>query len=106
MSATPTSPDDARAVDPEPREACDHICLKDADHVERGEPHFYGYEHPSPRHPERAGWHHNDNSWEALVIEHNARVAAEEARDRLIEVLDSIKRDMEVLAALDRETPK
>jgi hypothetical protein len=28
---------------------CDHICLKDAGHVERGEPHFYGYEHPSPR---------------------------------------------------------
>lgn len=28
---------------------CDHICLKDDGHVERDEPHFYGYEHPSPR---------------------------------------------------------
>ena len=31
----------------EPR--CDHICLRDDGHVERGEPHFYGYELPSPR---------------------------------------------------------
>lgn len=31
----------------EPR--CDHICLKGDGHVERGEPHFYGYELPSPR---------------------------------------------------------
>jgi hypothetical protein len=28
---------------------CDHICLKDDGHVERGEGHFYGYELPSPR---------------------------------------------------------
>ena len=28
---------------------CDHICLLDDGHVERGEVHQYGYEHPSPR---------------------------------------------------------
>lgn len=28
---------------------CDHICLLDDGHVERGEPHFYGYENPPPR---------------------------------------------------------
>jgi hypothetical protein len=33
----------------EPTVRCDHICLLDDGHVERGEPHFYGYEHPSPR---------------------------------------------------------
>ena len=33
----------------ERRPMCDHICLKDDGHVERGEPHFYGYELPSPR---------------------------------------------------------
>lgn len=33
----------------EPELRCDHICLKDDGHVERGEPHFYGYEIPSPR---------------------------------------------------------
>lgn len=33
----------------EPVRRCDNICLKDYDHVERGEPHFYGYENPSPR---------------------------------------------------------
>lgn len=37
----------AQEVDPKPR--CDHICLLDADHVRRGEPHFYGYEFPPPR---------------------------------------------------------
>lgn len=25
------------------RDQCDHVCLKGSDHVERGEPHFYGY---------------------------------------------------------------
>ena len=34
---------------PEHMERCDHICLKDARHIEYGEPHFYGYENPSPR---------------------------------------------------------
>jgi hypothetical protein len=34
---------------PEPVRKCDHICLLDEGHVERGEAHFYGYEHPSPR---------------------------------------------------------
>jgi hypothetical protein len=37
------------ASDPNPAPKCDHICLKDEGHVERGEPHFYGYELPSPR---------------------------------------------------------
>lgn len=32
---------------------CDHICLKDDEHVARGEPHFYGYENPPPRITER-----------------------------------------------------
>lgn len=27
---------------------CDHVCLKDHRHVERGEPHFYGYVNPAP----------------------------------------------------------
>jgi hypothetical protein len=40
--------DDVPAV-PEPRVRCDHICLLDDGHVDRGEPHFYGYEIPSPR---------------------------------------------------------
>jgi hypothetical protein len=34
---------------PTPEPMCDHICIRDAGHVERGEPHFYGYELPSPR---------------------------------------------------------
>lgn len=41
--------DGPMVADETPR--CDHICLKDAGHVERGEPHFYGYEIPSPRVP-------------------------------------------------------
>lgn len=41
--------DDERAQVPERTPKCDHICLKDDGHVERGEPHFYGYELPSPR---------------------------------------------------------
>lgn len=43
------SAESVAAVDPHPEPKCDHICLKDDGHVERGEPHFYGYEHPSPR---------------------------------------------------------
>jgi hypothetical protein len=27
----------------EPVVYCEHRCLKDEDHIERGEPHFYGY---------------------------------------------------------------
>lgn len=38
-----------RAAEAVPRKKCDHICLLDDDHVDRGEPHFYGYENPSPR---------------------------------------------------------
>ena len=39
------------AVDVNPRPKCDRLCLclKDPGHVERGEPHFYGYENPPPR---------------------------------------------------------
>jgi len=33
----------------DPKQRCDHICLLTDDHVQRGEPHFYGYELPSPR---------------------------------------------------------
>lgn len=33
----------------QPWEVCDHICLLDAEHTERGDPHFYGYENPGPR---------------------------------------------------------
>lgn len=54
MTAEPTwTPSDAgcEAADPR-RRLCDHICLKDYDHLDRGEPHFYGYEHPSPHTPE------------------------------------------------------
>lgn len=36
-------------IDLNPRPKCDHICLLDAGHVDRGEPHFYGYEMPGPR---------------------------------------------------------
>lgn len=32
---------------PEPQIECGHECLKDNSHVERGEPHFYGYSFPS-----------------------------------------------------------
>ena len=38
----------AQAI-PDPRGKCDHICLKDGEHVGRGELHSYGYENPSPR---------------------------------------------------------
>jgi hypothetical protein len=31
------------------RDLCDHICMLDAGHVERGELHYYCYELPSPR---------------------------------------------------------
>jgi hypothetical protein len=48
-----SSTDPAQAPEPlgqvpidEPQ--CDHICLKDEGHVERGEPHFYGYRVPGP----------------------------------------------------------
>jgi hypothetical protein len=41
--------DETKAQVGEGRPKCDHICLKDDGHVERGEPHFYGYELPSPR---------------------------------------------------------
>lgn len=34
---------------PEYRRRCDHICLLDDGHVERGETHQHGYELPSPR---------------------------------------------------------
>ena len=40
---------DERAVELNPPPQCDHICLLEEGHVENGEPHFYGYEHPSPR---------------------------------------------------------
>lgn len=41
---------DAKAADPKhERPMCDHICLLEDGHVDRGEPHFYGYELPSPR---------------------------------------------------------
>lgn len=41
---------DPRASVPTPRPPrCDHICLLDEGHVERGELHQYGYELPSPR---------------------------------------------------------
>ena len=46
----PVLPSDSGAMakgDEPPR--CDHICLLDEGHVERGELHFYGYENPSPR---------------------------------------------------------
>lgn len=50
---TPPEPaliaEDVAVYDPDPPPRCDHICLKDDGHVERGEPHFYGYENPSPR---------------------------------------------------------
>ena len=36
-------------VDTNPQPKCDHICLLDDGHVERGEVHQYGYELPSPR---------------------------------------------------------
>ena len=38
-----------RAQETNPRPKCDHICLLDDGHVERGERHFYGYENPPPR---------------------------------------------------------
>lgn len=33
----------------DPVARCDHICRLDDGHVDRGECHQYGYEHPSPR---------------------------------------------------------
>ena len=39
----------ADAVQAGPTERCDHICHLDADHLERGWCHQYGYENPSPR---------------------------------------------------------
>jgi hypothetical protein len=44
-----------RAVGLNPVKRCDHICHLDYEHVERGEGHQYGYEHPSPRDGERIG---------------------------------------------------
>lgn len=52
-AAFPVSNDDAVAGVPDDVPRCDHICLLDDGHVERGEPHFYGYEIPSPRRPGR-----------------------------------------------------
>jgi hypothetical protein len=42
-----TDDEQKQAGDRPPR--CDHICLLDDGHVERGESHFYGYEFPPPR---------------------------------------------------------
>jgi len=41
--------DEPQASDWSTRKRCDHICLLDDEHVERGEVHQYGYEIPSPR---------------------------------------------------------
>ena len=48
---TEITPDDepVKAAESSARRRCDHICLLDDGHVDRGEPHFYGYELPSPR---------------------------------------------------------
>lgn len=40
---------EVKAALPNDRPCCDHICLLDDGHVERGERHFYGYQIPSPR---------------------------------------------------------
>lgn len=42
--------------EPEYVRRCDHICLLDDGHVERGKPHFYGYEVPSPREMHESLW--------------------------------------------------
>jgi hypothetical protein len=42
-------------MEAQPVKRCDHICLKDDNHLERMEPHFYGYENPSPRQPSITG---------------------------------------------------
>lgn len=39
----------AKATVAEPEPLCEHRCLKDDGHVERGELHFYGYNLPSDR---------------------------------------------------------
>lgn len=50
MNVPEHAADEAKAVTPElERAKCDHICLLDDGHVDRGELHFYGYELPSPR---------------------------------------------------------
>lgn len=38
-----------QAAKPDNTPRCDHVCLKDDAHNERGERHFYGYENPSVR---------------------------------------------------------
>ena len=44
-----TADDQGAKANTDRRSRCDHICLLDDGHVDRGEPHQYGYELPSPR---------------------------------------------------------
>lgn len=46
----PETPDAATAPG-DRRPHCDHGCLLDDSHVERGESHFYGYDHPTDNGP-------------------------------------------------------
>lgn len=61
---------------------CDHICLLDDGHVERGEAHLHGYELPSPRSDARAV-----ELWRVLKItrEHIANGTVD---SRLVDMID------------------
>lgn len=75
------------AVDPHPKPKCDHICLKDDGHVDRGEPHFYGYENPSPRgHP---------TDYERLKVA--ARIIRQGIEDREVSTTKPINRALLVI---------
>ena len=49
MKTNPPNAPVAQVGTAKERPKCDHICLLDDGHVDRGEPHCYGYELPSPR---------------------------------------------------------
>jgi hypothetical protein len=88
----------------EPREMCDHICLKDAEHVQRGEPHFYGYEHPSPRQPVQPPQRVSQERIERLTewIELLGALGAQEAADDVLEALQDLERATGEFAAIAR----
>lgn len=84
--------DDVRAMPTVHEPKCDHICLLDDGHVERGEHHFYGYENPSPRRFEAENFRLKD--WIRSHDEHRARALKAEAEvARLTTLIDGLAGD-------------
>lgn len=84
MSGRSPEPRDEQTQVPEPVKKCDHICLLDDGHVERGEHHFYGYELPSPRMSGRSDPPPmSDEELDGLVADLHAGFAAHRRTDLL-----------------------